>query len=145
MLPRTTWNRAGQPRCSEKVYELLHIFGQDVKATDRTTASNKNVLPVPLGSGDVKMLRELKGGRPFRDEAAKNALRPFATALRSLVGPDGSLRLQGAGTKLRGIPGFAEAMEEQRITGIGALQRFLDLFPEFVANGRAPKASVRLA
>ena len=61
------------------------------------------------------------------------------------MGPDGHLTLQGAGIKLRAVPGFSEAMEEQRITGIGAFQRFLDLFPEFVVEGRAPKASVRLA
>ncbi len=36
-------------------------------------------------------------------------------------------------------------MDEQRITGIGALQRFLAVFPESVVEGRAPKATVRLA
>ena len=91
------------------------------------------------------MPRELKPGRPIRDEASKAALRPFATALRGFLGPDGSLTVQGAGIKLRGVPGFSEAMEEQRITGIGAFQRFLDLFPaEFEVTGKAPKASVRL-
>ena len=90
------------------------------------------------------MPRELKPGRPIRDEASKAALRPFATALRGFLRPDGSLTLQGAGIKLRGVPGFSEAMEEQRITGIGAFQRFLDLFPEFEIIGLAPKASVRL-
>ena len=50
----------------------------------------------------------------------------------------------GAGTKLRGLEGFAEAMVEQRITGIGALMRFLELFPEFEVIGQAPEASVRL-
>ena len=54
------------------------------------------------------------------------------------------MTLQGAGIKLRGVPGFSEAMEEQRITGIGAFQRFLDLFPEFEVTGKAPKASVQL-
>ncbi len=53
--------------------------------------------------------------------------------------------LQGAGIKLRALPGFAEAMEERHIIGIGALQRFLGFFPEFVVEGRAPKATVRLA
>ena len=90
------------------------------------------------------MPRELKPGRPIRDEGAKAALRPFATALRGFLGADGSLTLQGAGIKLRGVPGFSEAMEEQRITGIGAFQRFLDLFPEFEVTGQAPKASVQL-
>ncbi len=110
---------------------------------DGTAASVRNVQPLPLGSRDVVAPRELKPGRPIRDDAAKAALGPFATALRSFLG-DGSLLLQGAGTKLRGVPGFAEAMAEQKIMGIGAFQRFLNLFPEFVVEGRAPKASVRL-
>jgi hypothetical protein len=57
----------------------------------------------------------------------------------------GSITLQMAGTRLRAIPGFSNAMAEQRLAGIGALKRFLDLFPEFVLEGRAPKATVRLA
>ena len=93
------------------------------------------MLPLPLGSADVKIPRELRAGFPIRDEEAKQALHPSA----------GSLTLQGAGAKLRAIPGFSEAMEEQRVTGIGALQRFLDPFPECVVEGRAPKASVKLA
>ncbi len=76
----------------------------------------------------------------------KAVLRPFEIALRGFIGgADGaSLTLQGAGIKLRGVPGFQEAMEEQRIIGIGAFQRFLDLFSEFEVIGKAPKASVRL-
>ncbi len=54
------------------------------------------------------------------------------------------MTLQGAETKLRGLEGFAEAMVEQRITGIGALIQFLELFPEFEVIGQAPRASVRL-
>ena len=50
-----------------------------------------------------------------------------------------------AGTRLRGIPGFTDAMVAQRLAGIGAFQRFVDIFPEFVMEGRAPKATVRLA
>ena len=44
-------------------------------------------------------------------------------ALMNSAPEDGSLTLQGAGTKLRGIPGFAEAMTEQNITGIGAFHK----------------------
>ncbi len=102
----------------------------------------KDVLPASLGSGGVRVPRELKAGRPVRDEGARQALRPFAGALRGFLGPRGHLILQGAGAKLRSVPGFSKAMTEQRI---GALQHFLDLFPEFVMNGKAPKASVRIA
>ena len=145
VMPRSTWVRSGQPRYSEKVYELDHFVGPDVVAKDGTRRPVRDALPVPRGSQDVQVPRELKGGRPIRDEGARAALRPFATALRGFLGPTGSLTLQGAGTKLRGVPGFAEAMAQQRITGIGALVRFLALFPEFVVEGKAPKASVRLA
>ena len=41
LLPRSTWNRAGQPRYSEKVYEFLHIYGQDVKATEERRPRSK--------------------------------------------------------------------------------------------------------
>ncbi|MCP3880632.1 MAG: transposase family protein, partial [Sulfitobacter sp.] len=145
VLPRSTWVRSGQPRYSEKVYELDHFVGTDVVATDGTRRPVRDALAVPRGSQEVKVPRELKGGRPIRDEGAKLALRPFATALRGFLGPTGSLTLQGAGTKLRGVPGFSAAMAEQRIAGNGALKRFLALFPEFKVEGVAPKATVRLA
>ncbi len=61
-----------------RVGGFLHVDGQDVKATDGTTAAIRDVLPVPLGSGDVKFSREPKAGRPIRDEGARQALRPFA-------------------------------------------------------------------
>ena len=102
------------------------------------------VKPVPQGSTPVTVPRALKAGRPIRDEGAKAALLPFATALRGLLG-DGTITLQMVGTRLRAIPGFSEAMVGQRLAGNGAFQRFLNLFPEFVVEGRAPKATVRLA
>ena len=71
------------------------------------------------------------------------ALIPVVEALKGLLG-SGSLTLQGAGTKLRQVPGFAAKMAEQRIQGIGALQRCIALFPEFVIEGQAPHARVRL-
>ncbi len=132
------------PRWSEKVHNFSHIFGQDVVGTDGTAVSVRNALAVPIGSRDVVVPRELKPGRPIRDEGAKATLGPFATALRGFLGADGSLTLQGAGIKLRGTPGSSEAMKEQRITGIGAFQRIWDLFPEFEVTGKALKASVQL-
>ena len=93
------------PRWSEKVHNYSHIYGPDVVGTDGTAVSVRNALPVPIGSRDVVVPRELKPGHPIRDEGAKAALRPFATALRGFLGADGSLTLQGAGIKLRGVPG----------------------------------------
>ncbi len=57
----------------------------------------------------------------------------------------GSLMLGGAGTKLRALPGFSDAVESQRITGVGALQCFLELLSEFAIEEKAPKASARSA
>jgi hypothetical protein len=144
LLPRSTWTRTGQPRYSDKVYTLQVVSGQEAVATDGSRHAVRDVLPVPQGSTDVQVPRELKGGRPIRDEGAKAALRPFATALKGMLG-GGSITLQMAGTRLRAIPGFSEAMAGQKLAGIGALKRFIDLFPEIVVEGRAPKATVRLA
>ena len=90
------------------------------------------------------MLRALKAGRPIRDEGAKAALGLFAAALRGLLG-DGAITLQMAGTRLRACPGFGDTMVAQRLAGAGSFPKSLDLFPEFVVEGRAPKATVRLA
>ena len=97
-----------------------------------------------VGSTDVAVPRALQGGRPIRDEGAKAALRPFAVALRGMLG-DGPITLQKAGRTLRAILGFSEAMTAQRLAGIGALQRLIALFPEFKVEGRAPRATVGLA
>ena len=126
------------------MFEFSHIYGSDVKATDGTSAPIRDVLPVPLGSEDVSVPRELKAGRPIRDTGAREALRPFATALAGFLG-GGKMTLQGAGIKLRQIPNFAETMVAQKITGIGSLLRFIRLFPEFVIEGKAPRGTVRMA
>ena len=144
LLPRTTWTRTGQPRYSEKVYDLAFVSGQEAVAADGSRHPLRDVKPVPRGSTSVTVPRALKAGRPIRDEGAKAALGPFAAALRGLLG-GGAITLQMAGTRLRAVPGFSDAMVAQRLVGIGALQRFIDLFPEFVVEGRAPKATVRLA
>ena len=144
LLPRSTWTRTGQARYSEKVYDLARVEGHEAVAADGSRFPVRDVKPVPRGSEDVTVPRALKAGRPIRDTGAKAALAPFATALRGLLG-DGAITLQMAGTRLRAIPGFSDAMLAQRLVGTGALQRFLDLFPEFVVEGRAPKATVRLA
>ena len=79
------------------------IYGTDVVSTDGTVSKVRDALAVPSGSAGVVVPRELRPGRPIRDEGAKAALRPFAVALRGWLGPGGeeSLTLQGAGTMLR--------------------------------------------
>ena len=56
------------------------------------------------------------------------------------------LTLQGAGTKMRAVPGFSEAMQEAKVTGIGALERFIRLFPQmFTVEGEGQRKRVRRA
>ncbi len=105
---------------------------------DVITAPIKDALSVPFGSGDVKVSRVLEVGRPIRDECARQALGPFALALRGILGPGGFLTLQEAGTKLRGIPGFLEAMAGQRLAGIVAIPRSLD-FSGVCHRGKSPQ------
>ena len=70
-------------------------------------------------------------------------LQRYATILRRALEKE-PLTLQKAGMKMRAQAGFSEAMGDAMITGVGAFKRFLDLFPEFAVEGRAPKAVVRL-
>ena len=143
LLPTREWGRTGEPRYSEKVHKVDYLVGSAVVSTDGAKFLIRDVLAVPAGSQDVKVPREIRGGNPRRQNAQQVALRPFAEALKGFLG-EGSLTLQGAGTKLRQVPGFAAKMVEQRIQGIGALHRFIALFPEFVIEGQAPRARVRL-
>ncbi len=64
------------PRWSEKVHNFSHIFGADVVGTDGTAVSVRNALAAPLGSKDIVVPRELKPGKPIRDEGKKAELGP---------------------------------------------------------------------
>ena len=143
VLPRREWTRTGEPRYSERVHTVDHLVGSSVVSTDGARFAVRDVLAVPSGSADVQVPREIRGGNPARQGAQQEALRPFAEALKGFLG-DGFLTLQGAGTKLSQVPGFRDAMRAQRMGGNGALQRFLALFPDFVIEGQAPRARVRL-
>ncbi len=81
--------RADQPRYSEKVHQFRMIFGADVVSTERAVGKVRDALAVPSGSANVAVPRELRPGRPIRDEGAKAALRPCAVALRGWLGPAG--------------------------------------------------------
>ena len=121
-LPKSTWSRAGHPRWSGEVHQVKHFNGGDVVATDGTRVPAREALAVDKASKNVVL-----PANPSRvSTGAAEALKPFAAALEGFLGT-GSLTLQGAGTKLRGLPGFAEAMKAQKLTGIGALLRFVAL------------------
>jgi hypothetical protein len=70
-------------------------------------------------------------------------MRAFAQVLNGFLG-SGGLTFQGAGIKMRQVPGFGEAMTESKLTGIGAFERFVRLFPDtFAVEGEGQKKKVR--
>ena len=101
----------------------------------------RDCLPVPSNSKDAKASVDV--GSDAKREVARELLTLFAQALIGMLGVEG-LTLQGAGIKLRPIPGFSEAMAEAKVTGVGALERFIRLFPDmFVVEGEGQKKRVR--
>jgi hypothetical protein len=62
-----------------------------------------------------------------------------------MVGEEG-LSIQGAGIKLRKLPGFSEKMEEARLTGVGALERLVRLYPaSFEIEGEGQRKRIKRA
>jgi hypothetical protein len=51
----------------------------------------------------------------------------------------GPLSIQVVSTRLQRESGFVEALDQARITWRGAIQKFIDLFPEFVVEGDGPQ------
>ena len=82
-------------------------------------------------------------GSDAKREVARELLTLFAQALNGMLGDEG-LTLQGAGIKLRPVPGFSEAMAEAKVTGVGDLERFIRLFTDmFVVEGEGQRKRVR--
>ena len=108
----------------------------------RALASHiRDVLPVKLGSRDLEAAPDL--GTDAKQREQRETMRPFALALLGMLGEEG-LSIQGAGTKLRKLPGFAEKMEEARLTGVGALERLVRLYPaSFEVEGEGQKKRAR--
>ncbi len=94
-----------------------------------------------MNSNDAKASVDV--GSDAKREVAHDLLTVFAQALNGMLGDEG-LTLQGAGIKLRPVPGLSEAMTEAKVTGVGALERFIRLFPDmFVVEGEGQKKRVR--
>ncbi len=101
----------------------------------------RHCLPIPSNSKDAKASVDV--GSDAKREVARELLTVFAQALNGMLGDEG-LTLEGAGIKMRPVPGFSEAMVEAKVTGIGALERFIRLFPDmFVVEGEGQKRRVR--
>ena len=141
LLPRSTWVRTNTPRWSAQVFKVQSFEGGVVVATDGSRTAIRDTLAVDTDSREVAL-----PARPTRVRTdAAEALEPYAAALEGMLGR-GSLTIQGVGTKLRGVPGFEQAMATSRIAGNGSMSRFLGLYPQkFVVEGVAPKQLVRRA
>ena len=85
----------------------------------------RRVLPVRAHSKDAKAAADV--GTEAKRWEARDHTTLFAQALTGRLG-DESLSLQGGGIELRQAPGFADATVEAKLTGVGALERFIRLF-----------------
>ena len=65
LAPKATWVRADQPRYGEKVHPVRTIYGTDVVSTDGTVSKVRDALPVPSGSANAAVPRELRPRKPI--------------------------------------------------------------------------------
>ena len=143
LLPAATWQRTTMAKWSNEVHQVVSFVGAEVVDEKGKRFPLRETLPVDATSKDAQVPADLRGNaKQFQQ---RDALTEFATALNGFLGAEG-LTLQGVGTKLRKVPGFSEAMTAQKITGVGAMERFLALFPSmFVLEGMAQRKRVRRA
>jgi hypothetical protein len=141
LLPTATWQRTTMAKWSNEVHQVVKFIGAEVVDENGKRFPLRETLPVVSTSVDAQAPADLRGqSKQFQQ---RDALSEFATALTGFLGAAG-LTLQGVGTKLRKVPGFGETMATQKITGNGAMERFLALFPDlFVLEGEAQRKRVR--
>jgi len=143
LLPSKTFTRSTTARWSNEVHRVAGFVGVEVVDEKGARFHVRDALPVGADSKDTAASADVGGDA--KRSAARERLKAFAQALSGFLGAEG-LTLQGAGTKLRKVPGFNEAMTEAQLGGIGALERFIRLFPEsFVVEGEAQRKRVRRA
>ena len=66
-------------------------------------------------SGSLTRLRQISPNQSLPHTAATEQLRPFAQALNGFL-DKGALTIRGARAKMRGVPGFSDAMTEAKVT-----------------------------
>jgi hypothetical protein len=133
--------RVTTARWSNEVHKVASFVGDQVVDEKGTRFPIRDVLPVKLGSRDLEAVPDL--GTDAKQREQREKLRPFALALSGMLGEEG-LSIQGAGTKLRKLPGFSEKMEEARLTGVGALERLVRLYPASVeVEGEGQRKRIR--
>ena len=141
LLPAATWQRTTMAKWSNEVHQVVSFIGAEVVDEKGKRFPLRETLPVDAASSAAQVPVDLRG--QARQPQQRAALTEFATALTGFLGAEG-LTLQGVGTKLRKVPGFSEAMAAQKITGNGAMERFLALFSDmFVLEGEAQRKRVK--
>ena len=141
LLPSKTFTRTTTARWSNEVHKVVEFIGSEVVDEKGATYPVRNTLPVATGSKQFAAPADL--GSQAKQGQQRGKMERFSTVLNGFLGDEG-LTLQGAGTKLRKVPGFSDAMEDAKITGIGALERFIRLFPTmFVVEGEGQKKRVK--
>jgi hypothetical protein len=142
-LPERTFTRSTTARWSNDVHKVASFVGDQVVDDKGARFPVRDVLPVKLGSKDVAAAADI--GTDAKQREQREKMRPFALALTGMLGDEG-LSIQGAGTKLRKLPGFTERMEEARLTGIGALERMVRLYPaSFEVEGEGQRKRIKRA
>ena len=137
LLPTKTFTRTSTARWSNEVHKVAGFSGPEVIDEKGARFPVRDTLPVPINSKVAKA--SVDAGGDAKRAAATERMRAFAQVLNGFLGAEG-LTLQGAGTKMRQTPGFNDAMTEAKITGVGALERFIRLFPDmFVVEGEGQK------
>ena len=139
-LPSKTFTGTSTARWSNEVHQVASFIGPEVVDEKGDRFPLRDTLPVPSTSKAAKA--SVDTGGDAKRSAATERMREFAQALNGFVGA-GGLSIQGAGTKMKQVPGFSDAMVEAKLTGIGALERFVRLFPNmFVVEGDGQKKRV---
>jgi hypothetical protein len=142
-LPERTFTRVTTARWSNEVHRVASFVGDLVVDEKGARFPIRDVLPVKVGSAPVAASSDL--GTEAKQREQREKMRPFALALAGMVGEEG-LSIQGAGTKLRKLPGFSEKMEEARLTGVGALERLVRLYPaSFEIEGEGQRKRIKRA
>jgi len=64
LLPRSTWQRASQPRWGSEVHKVVEFVGPLVVDSRGKLHETKMVAPVPIASAEQDVPKELRGGNP---------------------------------------------------------------------------------
>lgn len=143
LLPAKNFSRTTTARWSNEVHRVAGFVGTEVLDKQGARFPVRETLPVDSTSKDARAPADLGG--EAKQAAARERLTDFARVLNGFLGSEG-LTLQGAGKRMRNVPGFSAAMEEAKLTGIGALERFIRLFPQmFAVDNEGQRKRVRRA